>query len=985
MIPENIQEWNGLLLEHCFNGTGSIRRFDATPQFLANLTGLDQAASYFVGTIVEDLEERTFESRVRQLIQDWDPDIQPPSFFGHLWFTSLVAHGYPNANDTFYNNIQRLFNRYMNFSPLPDFWRALADWSKKGGRPVLLLPKIPEYMKNIGFSVYLAFPNVRDARALRKAFQKAGFLGDEPPLLPGIEAIRGIPDTKLSPIFRDEFKRAIDTPPIASSAFWSAISDLCENGESVFDQTKSPHNNIELLAFADVEGVTYFVGSNDSKGDKDYHWQPLEETVAGFNGYLVHKRDEHTLNPDGPVKDILETRLNAGKSSVHIRRGAVLFIESSPGQFYPASSGSISHATLALVRTDLSTAFIRHFGGRSIKGPHKNWVTVYGCNCHNFDELPGDLPGIYHVCTGAPRISLTFIGGVRTVDGFLAVPELMPRIGTPHGWTLCLPEEFGPALSVREGEWVLPEIVQIPIADDSIEIPLSLREDATGEFREDVTSIRFNTLHFSCDYKPLAKSQYSAEGLKTAEITFESREIQTAPVPLSDGLRDMLQSQEDVWFVGQRRGEFDRYKKSNLWALVKPASKGAKPKCVILVGNPEKCKPIAADSTRRDMRQLWRNAFKRLNTPYVLIDREYVRAQPGSAAMKAWDEYAAIAKRNDLPLDRFIPAPRVGNIWSGCNPGNEVGRLETILAALGCRRGGIPYREFIDVFQDIVQPESGTQHDILRSWIEAGTIDIVRKSGWARIMVQLRRPQIILFSVGPLIRGAVLGLLAPSSSLELEAVAANLGIESSRRLPRNPKSPAVITLEGKKVSEFESLCATLGLNPPSFIAWPDKISIEKWKSTGVFDQEPKADYTVQSGWNWNTGRFDQYKVESSFTRSWAPQRGTIYELRDPNNEVKAWTRHRNPAALLAYTQWGNRSLPYYRDREVIRRQLEGHSVYLPLYVGRLCSVAGYGVPGRYFGSELTDARNYEYPLGYTLARSIAIALNLPRSKGKKNG
>src|SRR5688572_20747406 len=119
----NYNYWNSQLVERwlCVDEQSDllvvpIDRIPAMPEQLALIVGADAAeanavADAFITQVKKELPPGT---SFCGYCDDgpWTPEsTNPPHFFGMLWFTCLVAYGYPFVEGSFDNRFVRVFGR----------------------------------------------------------------------------------------------------------------------------------------------------------------------------------------------------------------------------------------------------------------------------------------------------------------------------------------------------------------------------------------------------------------------------------------------------------------------------------------------------------------------------------------------------------------------------------------------------------------------------------------------------------------------------------------------------------------------------------------------------------------------------------------------------------------------------------------------------------------------------------------------------------
>ena len=115
----------------------------------------------------------------------------PPRSFGMLWFTCLIAYGYPSPDLNFYQRLHLALGKKDNLqyrdgdgspSCVPRLWAEFHEWTRKrraAGAMVrpLSLPTDVGRRTAIGLSWFLTFPHQRDRAELAKCLWDAGLVG----------------------------------------------------------------------------------------------------------------------------------------------------------------------------------------------------------------------------------------------------------------------------------------------------------------------------------------------------------------------------------------------------------------------------------------------------------------------------------------------------------------------------------------------------------------------------------------------------------------------------------------------------------------------------------------------------------------------------------------------------------------------------------------------------------------------------------------
>ena len=140
--------WNERLLEYCFVRCGGpdgtpVTRLVATPEELSRVAGDDFAspdaiAEQFVRVIKQELPHgQSFCGYClgRRSKNPWTPESRDsPHFFAMLWFTCLVAYGYPDPQSGFHARLTYLIlEKHDQLTQLPKVWRDFRDWTRSSG------------------------------------------------------------------------------------------------------------------------------------------------------------------------------------------------------------------------------------------------------------------------------------------------------------------------------------------------------------------------------------------------------------------------------------------------------------------------------------------------------------------------------------------------------------------------------------------------------------------------------------------------------------------------------------------------------------------------------------------------------------------------------------------------------------------------------------------------------------------------------------
>ena len=185
----SVAEWNRQLLLYCFVRDQSRSPADPLRATLEDLPLLvrDLKADPLImaqtlrNAILSEARKKDLDplSHLAVSADRFRPSSRtPPGFFSFLWFTCLIAQGYPDANGNglFHQRFDRLFpTAKPEFLPfLPSAWERLSEWLDQGqsfeGFPYqcLELPTVDNSRRHISHSWKLAFPSLLDRRRLAR-------------------------------------------------------------------------------------------------------------------------------------------------------------------------------------------------------------------------------------------------------------------------------------------------------------------------------------------------------------------------------------------------------------------------------------------------------------------------------------------------------------------------------------------------------------------------------------------------------------------------------------------------------------------------------------------------------------------------------------------------------------------------------------------------------------------------------------------------
>lgn len=373
--------------------------------------------------------------------------------------------------------------------------------------------------------------------------------------------------------------------------------------------------------------------------------------------------------------------------------------------------------------------------------------------------------------------------------------------------------------------------------------------------------------------------------------------------------------------------------------------------------------------------------------------RYYIEAcEPGEAEVVGSEEIslditaAEIADADDQPSFEPVTSVSGSGYWAGVEPDYRVGHFADALAALSVRRSGVRRNLFFDLFSAVLGMEVNENpvlfYDLLRGWVEAGTIDVALLQGGKASYISARRPGFVAFWSDHRIRASLLGLVPSALEDRVQQAAEAEGASCKFLLPPCEWLPQVIRVECDTLSVLEKLSIDLKLASPRWLRWPSasptKTSLNIRPDQQELREGPASDsFVTKSRWDWYQGRFVTETRSSRgirVQRRTHPERASAYVV-VVDGEDWYWSYVRNWSLLLANfldADLLGEDDPIFTARKhgPIVRPREA-DVYLPLPIGRLCTVLGDGLSGPVLSNDGTTVEGYQYPLGLGYRQTLA--------------
>jgi hypothetical protein len=1003
-------DWNRRLVAHHFVATGSlidepVERIPATPEELVVVTEDPTAdPSSVVEAFVERIREQVpyGEESFSGYCLDykgWNPESPDyPHFFGMLWFTCLVAYGYPRTEIQFYpriyealkkkDNLQyRLANQYP--SCLPVLWADLRTWTlarreMRANIRELLLPADVGRRKAIGYSWFLAFPHHRDRLELAKCLWERELVGPEPPIEPVVALLQSRRDT-----FSSEFREDLDdfvkevlnrSGEAKSSAFWRAVRQ-----EALQPSVTSEGQRLEatpragILVFGGDEGLRpVLCAPADWVAPTGYERHELDEPV----GALTHRLTAMGGSLAEPAERALVLGELVGLAHRSLIKQGLLILREVHADVYSVVSGTEAvGASLALVRDELVKPFCGEFGGTATKGLVDGWWEVTGCIVRKLTSLPPSLPGVLQLLATMQPPTIAVAGGIRVPEGFYRFGNYLPHVhafGAERVWlegansTPAACEKM-----LEDGEWALPTTHVPPRGTVVVKAEWSQNGGSARTAEARITFVDY-VLHDAL--KPLRAGAYVLEGCGSPEIEVAGG----TPVLLDlmtdaeSGSADLLELDGSARYLGPGVGEMALHAAPGLdWMVVGP---NRNPDLLVFLGRPDAPTPPAnRRSPDSGDRRHWKQALGTDNVVVRLTEGKYAPLDDYPAVREARAAYRRHAneQRPDVPTCPVTDLKALEAARDIAVPAPITVEALNALTAWSVRKGGLTYNDV----RLLIEPLVGTKNplavqQLLRAWAECGLLDVLRDSRSGRLTIAARPPMLVRVKRGPDVEATIFGLLSDYRERRVqEAIQASHGsVRQVEVAPPNPYQPRVHRLRGTGEA-LDRVADHAGIARGGWLAWPqlpgppDVFSVQR-AFEGLPDYEPPASYKLNAVWNWERKVFERRDSMSSgggveIQRRTHNDGTSIYTVLN-EGRVVCWSYVRNWALLFGYEWFGRR--PFRRDA-ADALWCEGLSpVHLPLPIARLCTLTGTSLPGPRFADKKVLA--YAYPFGRRLYRLI---------------
>ena len=1012
------EQWNQRLINYCLGAhgqePGSIERLAATPEELVVVTGgtedeVDQVAKAFANACLSNIPRgRSFYgfcgSKLGRKLESavpWTPESpRPPYFFAMLWFTCLIAYGYPNANGGFYDRLSDLIGNTDSLQGLPKLWLEVWEWTyrrQEAGESIriLSLPPPDDFRTVIGESHFLAFPHKHDRRQIARLLVEAHLVGFEPPITPVIsrlQAERG----RFSKLFQEDLdnfvSRFVDggRDP-RDSPFWRAVRQEALE-PSYSDSSGHPRSGAtSILGVFDDEGFLPLLGCAKTwSPPPGYCVQPLDSPISNFEYYA--------LAEDGGFEAVQQVMfesiglLGPGPRAL-MNQGVLVFQEDQSNEFYLVSGPDVRGADFALVRDNLLDPFTEVFGGAPEPSRIDGWSEVAGCAVKPLDEPQGALKSVVQLHRTMSPPTLRFVGGIRAPGGYLGLEGFLPRLRAPEAIELSvvLNDRKLKCGRIDEDEWSLP-------SDLLSSLPMRCTVNGRWFFGGGASQTSKRSLHLlraTVDdrFRPLASGYYFIESSRPGQKQIVGGKLIPLGITTDDDASsiDLIDYEPSIRFLGPGHGELSTKRKTGFdWFAVGPKNH---PELLVFLGNVERPTPPAdRRSPAASDRRHWRVAFSkatevRVRTPdgsyhdvndfkkVLALQRRMVRHKPSRDAptcqATGLDTISIESPHHSEPLDATL-------------------MVADALAALSTRRRGLRYRTVQQLFKDLTGVnDHRLHHELIRAWTECGAFDLVRSQSYPSTTLVARRPRFVVVRRGPLLEASLIGLVTRARAAQVRRLAGEHGVVAHEVQPGCPWQPSILRLQSTE-RVLNNIGIAGELAPLEWLAWtqgddvPEHLDVDV-QHQGLWTDSPPAGLGLAKSWDWEAAEFrpaaprDEagVQVEQLAHRD----SGSVYVV-VVNGSPRLWTYLRNWALLHAHVLAGRAPFVLHRSG---RLSTSGCTpVHLPLSLGRLCAVIGEGQSGPKLAPSKRLVEGYCYPFGRQIRDLVAKVIPVSWLKVKKN-
>ena len=401
-----------------------------------------------------------------------------PPFFAFLWFTCLLAHGFPDPQleGRFHSRFEQIFglNQARHLQALPTGWEKLVRWLAIDGifngvphRQLQLRP-IPGNARRIGHSWTLSFPRLADRQLLLEQLSETlqrGYQLDPwaPAFIARLQNVRGFSHDFRAElqVHADALRGAPDQDSWFTAFLLAEIEQLLRASERA--DITATDTSFGPLLLKDLRGELGVLLLADGLPADEI--QPFQR-VPGADWGVEHADLLLPADSDDPIYaafDAGSLAIDLHDSPIRrlqplLQRGLLLFrLDPALNQLRQVigdPAGALSHA---LVSDAHATTFQNRFGGDPVPFAEEGWQCI-----RRFTATPEQLrrfPIPLNCRSRTDRPQLFPVAGQRLQHGFLATGAGLPDVCVrgpqqPRALLLLSPEnrsiDYEPALTATD-------------------------------------------------------------------------------------------------------------------------------------------------------------------------------------------------------------------------------------------------------------------------------------------------------------------------------------------------------------------------------------------------------------------------------------------------------------------------------------------------------------------------------------------------------
>lgn len=959
----NLERWNLRLLNYFFRKVGE----NSVPVVVLLVTADELARA--VGALSTQAEDvrAAFIKVVRSSIRNTRSLLEhasdyhgypnaprldtPPRFVAHLIFTCIAASESSEElgnEGQFLARLRDLSDKQLpeqSLSMLPCLWQHLKTWlqanSTNSGRYRSLVLPNPGGLTRIGYTVKLAFPDRRDQKKLSELLDGVGLSGHEPPVgrvLALISAERRSFQTSFTAAF-DEFRRLYENmnkqsmQRLAEHRFWVAVRDAALRGRGQASGSELD-SRVSLLAEDEEDQITLFVVADEHTEAANFLLAELPISYGSWRYAVIPPLDTmiDADNLQSIVHKALNGKIRFPKISNLVEQGFLPFIVGTHGLLELATGHEqLRDVSVALVREVLVPDLLRIIGPHSTRSSkYEGWVQIAQPHLRalNTKEVEGTtIAKTWILQQSLNNIIYRFIGCVRVDDGCLGIAEVLPTViaSGASGVFLDGPSGRVDLIKVGDDTWVFPR--KDLVGDYTISI---IVDGATEQRR-----LRFHSTPATETFKPaIEPTAWITEGLRGTG-TLEDNDFVDTP-----SLQDLAIYCERAVLLGADVGVFVSNSEDAAWRLTHFANK--------LLG-------IRARRTGEDAipRQQIDNAHARRRWRTMLFNSIPDTSDPLFDESRR--QARGAANNHNLPRLKVKQDVPVLTQIRLSTPNSSVERLVRVIVGRAATRAGLDWSEWADLVQRILGIEKRDVERVTRSWMEAGLIDVASYARWWHKRIFARTPRLVAFKVSQGFDAVLMGLVLPSTLIELQASASRIGLLVEDRSSVSSLVPRSVTLRAATREVLERFATSKRLS----VQWVDLdvLVTSQPRHDGLSPPPTHYKHTTQwRHWSLMAGEYPRVLVEHHMRRD-RPDFWTVsadgrviwsYNL----NIARCWA-----AALL--------DAPLFSAQGELF--LDAQHAFLPLSLARVISALGGGLSGPVDGK-------YRYVTGTSQLRDLVLDL-----------